>query len=77
MLLLLRRPEVGLFSGDVVIQPPSEDRVSIFVTLIGAKSAVLKVFSTGKVPPPPPPSLSTSPHPLPFRVHPGRIWWHA
>jgi hypothetical protein len=33
----------------VVLQPPSEDRVSIFVSLVGAKSAVLKMFSTGKV----------------------------
>jgi hypothetical protein len=33
----------------VVLQPPSEDRISIFVSLVGAKSAVLKMFSTGKV----------------------------
>ncbi len=36
-------------TGPVVIQPPSEDRVSIFMSLPGGKHASLKIFSTGKV----------------------------
>jgi hypothetical protein len=35
--------------GPVVVQPPSEDRVSIFMSLTGGKQASLKIFSTGKV----------------------------
>ncbi len=38
-----------LCPGPVVVQPPSEDRVSIFMSLTGGKQASLKIFSTGKV----------------------------
>ena len=38
-----------MFAGTVTIQPPSEDRVSIFISLVGGKQACLKVFSTGKL----------------------------
>jgi hypothetical protein len=43
------KPDQLLFSGPVVVQPPSEDRVSVFMALAGGKQALLKVFSTGKV----------------------------
>jgi hypothetical protein len=35
--------------GSVILQPPSEDRVSAFVSVDGGKPTCLKFFSTGKV----------------------------
>ncbi len=40
---LLREP------GSVILQPPSEDRVSAFISIDGGKPTCLKFFSTGKV----------------------------
>ena len=48
----VRRPPCSLLlraAGDVILQPPSEDRVSAFVSVSGAKPTCLKFFSTGKV----------------------------
>ena len=38
-----------LCAGPVILQPPSEDRVSAFVSFDGCKPTCLKFFSTGKV----------------------------
>ncbi|EKX41881.1 hypothetical protein GUITHDRAFT_141634 [Guillardia theta CCMP2712] len=43
------REGLSRLDGTVTIQPPSEDRVSIFISLVGGKQACLKVFSTGKL----------------------------
>lgn len=36
-------------AGEVMVQPPNEDRVSVFTSLQGGKQASIKLFSTGKI----------------------------